>query len=101
MIDPNDIWHVGPLIRLELVPGLKMANKEATIYIVDVGRSMGRRENGREQTNLEWSMQYVWDKITTTVSTAPNRFFEYELISLNLGERWQEDTTTRCSGRGN
>jgi ATP-dependent DNA helicase 2 subunit 2 len=44
-----------------------MANKEATIYIVDVGHSMGRKENGRETTNLEWSMQYVWDKITTTV----------------------------------
>lgn len=65
----DDIWHVGPPIRLQIVPPAEntMANKEATIYIVDVGRSMGRKENGREQTNLEWSMQYVWDKITTTV----------------------------------
>ncbi|KAJ5989312.1 hypothetical protein N7481_004522 [Penicillium waksmanii] len=44
-----------------------MAQKEATIYIVDVGRSMGERRHGRSVTDLEWAMQYVWDKITTTV----------------------------------
>ncbi|KIW06201.1 uncharacterized protein PV09_02679 [Verruconis gallopava] len=44
-----------------------MANKEATIYIIDVGKSMGRKQHGRQQTNLDWSMQYVWDRITTTV----------------------------------
>lgn len=58
------------ILRLLIVnPAIEMANKEATIYIVDVGKSMGRKQNGRVQTNLEWSMQYVWDKITTTVST--------------------------------
>lgn len=45
-----------------------MADKEATVYIIDVGRSMGKKNYGREQTNLEWSMQYVWDKITYTAS---------------------------------
>lgn len=44
-----------------------MAEKEATVYIVDVGRSMGERHHGRPVTDLEWTMQYVWDKITTTV----------------------------------
>lgn len=44
-----------------------MAEKEATVYIVDVGRSMGERHHGRPVTDLEWAMQYVWDKITTTV----------------------------------
>lgn len=44
-----------------------MAEKEATIYIVDVGKSMGERYYGRPVTDLEWAMQYVWDKITATV----------------------------------
>ncbi|CAG8925094.1 unnamed protein product [Penicillium salamii] len=44
-----------------------MAEKEATIYIVDVGKSMGARHHDRPVTDLEWAMQYVWDKITTTV----------------------------------
>lgn len=45
-----------------------MASKEATIYIVDVGNSMGRRQHGREETNLEYAMSYVWDKLATTTS---------------------------------
>ncbi|PWY96580.1 ATP-dependent DNA helicase II subunit 2 [Aspergillus sclerotioniger CBS 115572] len=46
-----------------------MADKEATVYIVDFGRSMGERRHGREVTDLEWAMQYVWDRITGTVAT--------------------------------
>ncbi|KAJ6138343.1 hypothetical protein N7471_004829 [Penicillium samsonianum] len=46
-----------------------MAEKEATVYIVDVGRSMGERHHGRPMTDLEWAMQYVWDRITATVAT--------------------------------
>ncbi|PWY91052.1 ATP-dependent DNA helicase II subunit 2 [Aspergillus heteromorphus CBS 117.55] len=46
-----------------------MAEKEATVYIVDCGRSMGERRNGRSVTDLEWAMQYVWDRITGTVAT--------------------------------
>lgn len=45
-----------------------MAEKEATVYIVDVGKSMGEKRNGRSVTDLEWAMQYVWDRITATVS---------------------------------
>jgi hypothetical protein len=44
-----------------------MAEKEATVYIVDMGKSMGERHHGRSVTDLEWAMQYVWDKITSTV----------------------------------
>ncbi|KAF7196411.1 ATP-dependent DNA helicase II subunit 2 [Pseudocercospora fuligena] len=46
-----------------------MANKEATVYIIDVGRSMGEKAHGRTQTNLEWALEYFWDNITTTVQT--------------------------------
>lgn len=45
-----------------------MADKEATVYIVDVGRSMAECRNGRSVTDFEWAMQYVWDRITGTVS---------------------------------
>lgn len=44
-----------------------MAEKEATVYIVDMGRSMGEHHHGRPMTDLEWAMQYVWDRITATV----------------------------------
>lgn len=46
-----------------------MAQKEATVYIVDVGSSMGERSHGRTETNLDFALEYVWDKITTTVAT--------------------------------
>ena len=44
-----------------------MADKEATVYIVDVGLSMGEKHNRRRESDLEWAMHYVWDKITSTV----------------------------------
>ena len=47
-----------------------MADKEATVYIVDVGRSMGEKHQGRQQSDLDWAMLYVWDKITSTVPKA-------------------------------
>lgn len=46
-----------------------MAEKEATVYIVDVSRSMGQSHAERQVSDLDWSLQYVWDKITNTVST--------------------------------
>ena len=51
-----------------------MADKEATVYIIDVGTSMGKRHGGREQSDLEWAMQWVWDRITYTVSTERKQF---------------------------
>lgn len=44
-----------------------MAGKESTVYIVDLGQSMGKRRHGRDHTDLDWALNYVWDKITTTV----------------------------------
>ncbi|KAL9049711.1 MAG: hypothetical protein Q9206_005394 [Seirophora lacunosa] len=43
-----------------------MAEKEATVYIVDVGASMGEYRHGRDQSDLDFAMTYVWDKITST-----------------------------------
>ena len=45
-----------------------MADKEATIFVIDVGESMGQQHGDRMQSDLDWAMTYVWDKITTTVS---------------------------------
>ncbi|KAK5136407.1 hypothetical protein LTR08_003533 [Meristemomyces frigidus] len=45
-----------------------MASKEATVYIVDCGSTMGERSNGRQQTNHDWAMEYIWDKLTSTVA---------------------------------
>lgn len=46
-----------------------MASKEATVYVVDCGSTMGETSFVRQQSNLDWALEYVWDKITTGVST--------------------------------
>ncbi|KAK6510326.1 ATP-dependent DNA helicase II subunit 2 [Arthrobotrys conoides] len=45
-----------------------MADKQATVYIVDLGASMGSYNIGRPETDLEYILKYLWDRITTTVS---------------------------------
>jgi len=40
-----------------------MADKEANIYIVDVGASTAECHNGRMESDLEYGMKYVWEKI--------------------------------------
>ncbi|KAH6897257.1 SPOC like C-terminal domain-containing protein [Thelonectria olida] len=47
-----------------------MAEKEATVFILDLGSSMAQAHNGREESDLDWSMRYVWDKITDIVSAS-------------------------------
>lgn len=60
----TEILHVYSL-SLKLP---SMADKEACVFIVDLGKSMNERHGGRQETDLEWCMKYVWDKITTQVS---------------------------------
>ncbi|KAF4438468.1 ATP-dependent DNA helicase 2 subunit 2 [Fusarium austroafricanum] len=45
-----------------------MAEKEATVFILDLGSTMAQTHSGRSESDLEWSMQYVWDKITDIVA---------------------------------
>ena len=47
-----------------------MADKEATVYIVDLGATMAECHGGRTESQLDWSMKYVWDKICTTVAAS-------------------------------
>ncbi|MCJ1369411.1 ATP-dependent DNA helicase II subunit 2 [Loxospora ochrophaea] len=46
-----------------------MAEKEATVYIVDVGSSMEEKHGGRTLSDFDWAMTYVWDCITSVVAT--------------------------------
>ncbi|PHH63602.1 hypothetical protein CDD81_5694 [Ophiocordyceps australis] len=45
-----------------------MAEKEATVFILDLGASMAEKRGGRDESDLDWSMRYVWDKITDIVA---------------------------------
>jgi ATP-dependent DNA helicase 2 subunit 2 len=45
-----------------------MADKEATVFVLDLGKSMAKAHSGRNEPDLDWSMRYVWDKITDIVS---------------------------------
>ncbi|KAI1098989.1 ATP-dependent DNA helicase II subunit 2 [Jackrogersella minutella] len=47
-----------------------MADKEATVYIIDLGSSMRDCHGGRIESDLDWGMRYVWDKISTTVAAS-------------------------------
>lgn len=47
-----------------------MADKEATVFILDLGSSMAHTHSGREESDLDWSMRYVWDKITDIVAAS-------------------------------
>ena len=46
-----------------------MSQKEATVYIVNCGRTMGEHSHGRKGSNLDFALSYVWDKLTSTVAT--------------------------------
>jgi ATP-dependent DNA helicase 2 subunit 2 len=46
-----------------------MADKEATVYIIDLGKSMGKKRHGREETDLDLAVRYVWERISNTTFT--------------------------------
>lgn len=70
-----------------------MADKEATVYIVDVGLSMGQKHNGRKQSDLDWALEYVWDKITSTVCQLSNPALVCTL--MNAGSTGAQDSDAR------
>lgn len=47
-----------------------MAEKEATVFIIDLGQSMSNCNGGRDITDLDWSMQWLWDKLTAVVAAS-------------------------------
>jgi len=62
-----------------------MADKEATVYIIDLGHSMGEKQSGRKESNLDFGMRYVWDKISTTVA-ASRKTWTIGVIGLRTDE---------------
>jgi ATP-dependent DNA helicase 2 subunit 2 len=54
-----------------------MAGKEATVYVLDLGATMGEWNNGRVESDLDYGMRYIWDKIANTM--AANR------VTLTVG----------------
>jgi len=45
-----------------------MAGKEATLFLIDVGVTTATRNNGRDVTDLDYGMQYIWDRIAVILS---------------------------------
>jgi len=62
-----------------------MADKEAVVYIVDLGESMGDCHNGRVESDLDWAMRFVWDKISTTVA-ASRKTWNVGVLGLRTDE---------------
>lgn len=66
-----------------------MADKQAFVYIVDMGRSMGNTHaQGRptpNETDFEYGMRYIWDKITTTM-LADRKTYTVGVVGLRTDE---------------
>lgn len=62
-----------------------MADKEATVYVIDLGKSMADCHNGRDESDLDFGMRYVWDKISTTVA-ASRKTWNIGVVGLNTDE---------------
>jgi hypothetical protein len=42
--------------------------KQATMYVVDLGSTMGECHSGRTESDLDYGMRYIWDKIAITMA---------------------------------
>ncbi|EHY56240.1 ATP-dependent DNA helicase yku80 [Exophiala dermatitidis] len=60
-------------------------DKEATVYVIDLAKSMGEKHSGREISDLDWALQYVWDKITNTVFTG-RKTLQIGVVGLGTDE---------------
>lgn len=45
-----------------------MASKKAYVFVIDLGSTLGDCHNGRTITDLDWGMQWAWDKMATIMS---------------------------------
>jgi len=77
-----------------------MADKEATVYIIDVGESMADCHNGRIESDLDWSMRYIWDKISTTVA-ASRKTWTVGVLGLNTDETNNQQANEELEGYDN
>jgi len=42
-----------------------MASKKAYVFVLDLGSTLAECHNGRTVTDLDWGMQWAWDKMAT------------------------------------
>lgn len=45
-----------------------MASKEATVYIIDQGATTAASRNGRDESDLDYLMRYVWGKLADVMA---------------------------------
>lgn len=67
---------------------------QATVYVIDLGESMADCHNGRDESDLDFGMRYVWDKISTTVA-ASRKTWTLGVVGLNT-----EETNNAQDGEG-
>lgn len=77
-----------------------MADKEASIFIIDVGAPMGDCHNGRVESDLDYSMRFVWDKLTTTVA-ASRKTWKIGVVGLRTDETRHLDSIQHEAGYEN
>lgn len=77
-----------------------MADKEATVYVIDVGESMADCHNGRNESDLDFGMRYIWDKISTTVA-ASRKTWNVGVVGLNTDETHNNENSEEYQGYEN
>ena len=77
-----------------------MADKEATVYILDLGESMADCHNGRSESDLDFGMRYIWDKISTTVA-ASRKTWTVGVVGLNTDETANQQDREGLDGYDN
>ncbi|KAK3388184.1 SPOC like C-terminal domain-containing protein [Sordaria brevicollis] len=74
-----------------------MADKEATVYVIDLGESMADCHNGRDESDLDFAMRYVWDKISTTVA-ASRKTWNVGVVGLNTDKTYNNENEKGLAG---
>ncbi|KAJ4414406.1 ATP-dependent DNA helicase yku80 [Neurospora sp. IMI 360204] len=77
-----------------------MADKEATVYVIDLGESMADCHNGRDESDLDFGMRYIWDKISTTVA-ANRKTWNVGVVGLNTDETDNNENREEYQGYEN
>lgn len=77
-----------------------MADKEATVYIVDLGQTMADCNSGRNESDLDWAMGWVWDKISTTVASG-RKTWVVGVVGLRTDETINQQNVNEGEGYEN
>ncbi|KAK3948886.1 SPOC like C-terminal domain-containing protein [Pseudoneurospora amorphoporcata] len=77
-----------------------MADKEATMYVIDLGKPMADCHNGRDESDLDFGMRYIWDKISTTVA-ASRKTWNVGVVGLNTDETDNNENREEYQGYEN